>query len=188
MRVAVAKWLLPVALCAGASVGSASADKLAIADLDGLVIESTVAREQLNRFNGQEVMNIVDQSSTVEIGPLPDLKSTMRQQIRGRPDVPPMTATFRIGETRQVGSFGGGDGEWTFDDDMLTFTRSFKQGAFRFQIAIAKKAEAYECGATLSFAREGGSGQIVFWSPTARTDVTIVSWRQLSSSCRASKR
>jgi hypothetical protein len=187
-RNSVTNWLLAAALCTGASVGSARAQKLTIADLDGLVIESTITREQVNRVQGRAVTTIVDQTSTVEIGPLPSLKSTMRQQPRGRPDVPTMTATFQIGEARQVGSFGGGDGEWTFEADTLTFTRSFKQGAYRFQITLVRKDNGYDCGATVSFAREDGTGQIVSWSPMLRSDVEITDWRQLSSTCRVSKK
>jgi hypothetical protein len=183
-----ANWLMGTVLCAAASFGTAHAQTLTIADLDGLVIESELTREQVNRFNGREVVATVDLTWSVEIGPGPFLKSTSKNQIRGRPAEAPLSGLFRLGEPQQVGSFGGGDAQWTLKDDSLTFTRTFKQGANRFSIALARKDSGFECTAVQSFAREDGSGQIVFWGPGVRTDVTIVSWRQLSSTCRVSKR
>lgn len=164
------------------------AQAIALDELDRWNVDAKLTREQVNRFNGREVVATIDQSWLVEIGPPPYLKSTSKNQIRGRPEAKPMTGSFRIGTTREVKSFGGGDGEWTLDGDTLTFTRSFKRGALRLRIAVKRKDDGFECEATQSFAREGGTGDVVFWSPLVQSDVTIVTWRMLSSTCQMSKR
>ena len=182
------KWSLGLALGTAASFASAQAQPITIADLDGLSIESVLTREQVNRFSGRQVTVTVDNSWSVQIGPIPNVTSTSKAQIRGRPDVEPLTGKFRINESRQVGSFGGGEAQWTLDDGTLTFTRNFKQGAYRLRITLARKDDGFECTATQTFARENGTGEVVFWGPAVQADVTIVDWRQLSSTCRVYRR
>ena len=179
---------LLIAILAITSFVPALSQQITITDLDGWLIEATVTREQVNRIKDRESTSTVDQSWSVELGPGLQVKSTSRPQVRGRPEAPAGTGIFRLGEAREVSNFGGGMGRWTLEEGTLTFTRTYVQGAFRAQFVLTRKDRGFDCSAKNFFAREGGTGDVTFWSTGAGTMMTVLRWRQVSDTCRVSKR
>ena len=179
---------LLIAMLAVTSFDPALSQPITITDLDGWLIEAMVTREQVHRTKDRKSTITVDQSWSLEIGPGRQIKSTSRPQVRGRPETPASTGTFRLDEAREVSNFGGGMGRWTLEEGTLTFTRTYVQGAFRAQFALTRKDQGFNCSAKDFFAREGGTGDITFWSATAGTMTTVLSWRQVSDTCRVSRR
>jgi len=179
---------LLIVMLAVTSFVPALAQSITITDLDGWLIEATVTREQVHRTKNRDSTITVDQTWSLELGPGLQIKSTSRPQVRGRPQAPAGTGIFRLNEAREVGDRGGGMARWTLEEGTLTFTRTYVQGAFRAQFALTRKDRGFDCSAKSFFAREGGTGDVTFWSPVAGTMTTVLSWRHVSDTCRVSKR
>jgi len=179
---------LLIAMLAVTSFVPALSQPITIADLDGWLIEATITREQVNWVKDRESKITVDQSWSVELGPGLQIKHTSRPQARGRPEALANVGTFRLDEAREIGSSGGGMGRWSLEGGTLTWTRTFVQGAHRSEFALARKDQGFDCSAKDFFARESGTGKVTLWSPGAGTMITVVSWRQISATCRVSKR
>jgi hypothetical protein len=113
---------------------------------------------------------------------------TTVQTPRGTRKPKPNSGRLALDETVQVKSRGGGHAGWSFSDGTLTFTRTYPAGAYRVHYAFARKEDgAMTCSVTEAFAREGGKGAIRLESAFGGT-VTILSSKQLRSSCRVSKK
>src|SRR5206468_1886406 len=98
-----------------------------------------------------------------------------------------LVSSFDLDESRVVASRGGGEALWTFADGALTFVRTLPSGAYRVNIAFAHAADVPTCTVTGAFARENGRGPIQLISPFSGDRVTILSARQLASSCKVSR-
>jgi hypothetical protein len=80
-----------------------------------------------------------------------------------------------------------GQAVWQFKDNELVFVRSYKEGAVRTIIALKQEKQNLTCAATSSYARERGKGGLVLNSPIDGVPVTILSWKQVSSSCQITR-
>ena len=111
---------------------------------------------------------------------------TPRGVIQGKTLSGPITLN-QAKETRPK-NLGGGHAVWFFEDGRLTALRTYKsEGAFKRDITFTRSTDGFACAANEAFAREDGKGAVVMNSANDDVPVTIVSWKQVSSTCRVSK-
>jgi len=165
-------------------------DPVTLVELAGSVIEAKVIREQVVRREGRTFPvrsqddiklvigadNRIEQSVTVT-------SDTARGQRKG----PTRTGVYTLGEQRPIGTLGGGNGILTFEDGALTFIRTFKEGAVKRIFAFSRGPDGLSCTANQTFGREGGVGDLNMNSAIDGTPVIIVSFKQISSTCRVLK-
>jgi hypothetical protein len=165
-------------------------DPVKFPELDGSVIEASIVRDQVVRREGKTFPvrsqddikiviggdNKIEQSVTVT-------SDTPRGQRKG----PTRTGVFTLGEQRPIGALGGGNGILTFEDGVLTFIRTFKEGAVKRSFAFRHGPDGLSCTANQTFAREGGVGDLSMNSAIDGIPVVIVSFKQISSTCRVMK-
>jgi hypothetical protein len=178
-----------------------SAQPVSFADLDGYTIESEVVRAQVIRREGWQGLVKVHQKWTVIIGPGEIIHMTTVNTVegpRGKQTGNPGSGFLTLGQPQQLGHMGGGYGVWEFQNGILTYVRTFKQGAFRknFELTLGERAlmvdgvhsaGGFSCTDSESFARERGVGPIVFNSPVDGKPSTLISSKPVSSSCKVVK-
>jgi hypothetical protein len=166
----------------------AAAEGVELSDLDGVVVEADIHREQEVRRNGRTFSNRVHQRWKLSIDgkTIEFTNQATNRGPRGTRKTRPNSATFTLDESREVGSRGGGEALWTFADGVLTFVRTFRSGAYRVKFAFARGSDGLTCAVDAAYAREDGR-PIRLRSPFGGGEVTIVDARQTSSSCRVSK-
>lgn len=160
------------------------------AELEGSVIETRVVLQQVIQREGKEVAVRVEHDLRLTIGSGSRIDWTWTPTAYGPRGV-------RRGETRTFSNllerpgetdlFGGSHGVWVFDKGTLTGLRTFKNGAFKSDTVFARDAEGLTCTASATFAREGGTGSITLDNAIDGVQVTVVSAKQISSSCRVTK-
>jgi hypothetical protein len=159
-------------------------------ELEGFIIEANIVRDQLTQRDGRQVPQQAYTSWRIVIGPGLSIQSTVNATFHnphGQSKAEPLTGSFILDQSRHVGSRGGGQGIWHFEEQTLTFTRTFEQGALRIKFAFFRKDEALSCQASESFARENGTGPIAMRSAIDGQPVMIVRAKQISSNCRIFK-
>ena len=155
--------------------------------LQGAVIEARIVRDQVVLRGNRHIPVRFEQDIEIVIGPGDTIQVTSTATSHG-------PAGTRRGQ-RQVSSHtlerprgtryqGSGHGVWVFDDGTLTFLRTFKDGAIRRTIAIARAKAGLTCTANDGFAREDGVGSVVLDSAVGTGEVAVLSAKQISSSCR----
>lgn len=160
------------------------------ADLDGLAIEANVVREQVLRRDGPQFPIRAYVDWKIVIGPKDTVQFTYDTTVEtpvGRQKNPRLSGSPALGQMRQTGALGGGQSRWQFEDGTLQFMRTFQRGAFKTDFAFSRSAEGFACTVNEVFAREGGTGIIVWLSPIDGKATTLVSGKQASSTCRVSK-
>jgi hypothetical protein len=76
---------------------------------------------------------------------------------------------------------------WIFDPSILTFLRTYEDGAMKATFAVALTDVGFACTASVSRPRESGVPTIVLQSPKDGGWVEIVSAKQSTSLCTISK-
>jgi hypothetical protein len=169
---------------------STSAQAVSLSDLDGLIVEADVHRDQNMWRQGGRVSVKVNQSWKISFGNENSIRFAVNTTVRtsdGIRTAPQNAGTFTLDEPREVASRGGGEAVWTFLDETLTFIRTFRSGAYRIHFAFARGSSGLTCTVTEAFAREGENGEIKMQSPFGG-EVSIISTKQLPSSCKVSKK
>jgi hypothetical protein len=169
---------------------NATPDAVTFDELEGFVIEANIVREQLIERNRQQSPQRAYTSWRIIIGPGLSIQSIVNVTFHnphGQSKAEPLTGSFVLDQSRQLGSRGGGQGMWHFEEETLTFTRTFEQGALRIKFAFSRNNENLTCQATESFARENGTGRIEMQSAINGQPVTIIRAKQISSNCRVFK-
>jgi hypothetical protein len=165
-------------------------DPVKFTELAGSVIEARVVRDQVVRREGRTFPvrsqddiklvigadNRIEQSVTVT-------SDTPRGQRKG----PTRTGVWSLGEQRPIGSLGGGNGILTFENGVLTFIRTFKEGAVRRTFAFSRGPDGLSCDANQAFGREGSVGDLTMNSAIDDNPIIVVSSKQISSTCRVVK-
>ena len=80
-------------------------------------------------------------------------------------------------------STDNGEAVWQFKDGDLTFVRSHQTGAVRTIVSLKLDGQKLTCATSTVFAREQGKNGLVLTSPIDGAPVTILSWKQVSSTC-----
>ena len=162
-----------------------------MSDLEGLVIEADIHREQeVRRQGGTRLVRIhqnwklsVDADKTLEF----TLNTTSRGPGGGTRTAEPNFGSFKLDESREVTSRGGGEAVWKFADGTLTFIRTLPSGAFRVNYAFTRGPSGLTCTVTDAYARENGIGEIRMTSAFGG-EVTIISTKQLPSTCKVTRK
>ena len=168
---------------------AATPGSVTFGELEGFIIEANIVRDQLTQRDGRQVPQQAHISRKIVIGPEVSIQSTVNVTFynpHGQRKAEPRTGSFILDQSRHVGSRGGGQGVWHFEEGTLTFTRTFEQGAFRIKFAFSRKDEGLSCQASESFARENGTGPIAMQSANGQP-ITMIRAKQISSNCRVFK-
>ena len=169
---------------------SAWGQGVTFAELDGLVIEANIVRDQIVRREGSQFLTENDVRWKVVIGPGDAIENTMSQTshtARGEHKSRPRTVSYVLGKEHQEWSQGGGTAAWEFNAGTLTYMRTFSEGAYRADVAFSRGPAGLTCSITDTFGREGGHGALVMQSVIDGSEVTILSSRLVSSNCRVAK-
>jgi hypothetical protein len=163
-----------------------------LADLEGAVIETSVVYDRTIRLQDQGVIpSRLQHDRTITIGPGGNLHSTLVHNIstpRG-PVVRQESGSATIGQPKQIRSLGGGgDAIWIFENGTLTLLRTFRSGAYKMEIVFARGATGISCKMRAPYVRENGTGSIEMASAGNGQNFEVISERQVSSSCRVTKR
>jgi hypothetical protein len=168
------------------------AGAVTFADLDGFVLEARVILRQVIRRGGSQFPVRAWNDTKLAFGPGARIDVTLtitshhpRGVSKGRPRT--FSASLERAGKVETANMGEGYGVWVFGDGMLTSLRTYTKGAFRRDIAFARSSEGITCRITEGFAREQGTGAVVFNSPIDGAPVTIVSSEQVSSTCRVTR-
>jgi hypothetical protein len=160
------------------------------ADLDGLVIETTIIRDQTVRRERSQFLTENTVTWKIVIGPGNAIENTTAQAshtARGDHKSRPRTNSYVLGTTRDEASQGGGSAVWEFKDGTLTYMRTFSQGAYRADVSFSRGATGLTCTVTDAFLRENRDGAIVMESPIDGSVVTVIRSNPVSSDCRVLK-
>jgi hypothetical protein len=170
-----------------ASFALPAAGQVQFSDLEGVVVEAVIDRDQTVRRGPQTFPVRIQQNWKIAIHAGNTIDLTVRSTARGprgTREAEPNTGTFVLDRPRAVRSRGGGDALWTFSDATLTFTRTFQSGAFRSHFSFANGPDGLTCTAGASFARERGKDEIKLESPFGGGLVSILDAKQVASSCK----
>jgi hypothetical protein len=184
-------------LCAGLAVarllvlpGSAAAEPLAEAELEGIALQAEISMDQTVRRQGRTGSANVTQRWKLTVEPDRTVSFTMdatARTPRGTRKADPARGVFTLDEPRQVRSRGGGEALWKFSDGKLTFLRTLPAGAFRVSFALERAGDRLTCKVDAGYAREDGRGPIRLESPFGGEEITIVNAKQVSSNCKLSR-
>jgi hypothetical protein len=182
--------VISAALCLGAQSAPISAQAVNWSDLDGVVVDAEIHRDQRTGRHGLTASVAIHQTWRISIAADKSLEFTVTTTARG-PGAPgrPLTnsGTATLDEPRQVPSFGGGTTVWEFADGTLTFFRTFRSGAYRAHFAFVRAPSGLACSVSEAFARENGTGEIRM-QPDSGGEITIISSKLLASSCKVTER
>jgi hypothetical protein len=181
--------LRPLCLAAALGVISASAwaQAVTLSDIEGTLVEVRYLRQQTIIRDGREFSNQFQNDYRLSIGANGDLTITgvgTSYSKRGVRRGKGISGQWKLEQAQKTKWRGGGHGVWLFADGTLTFLRTYKGGALKRTIAFAHGAKGLTCKATESLVREVGVAGIVLESGVDGRLMTIVSSKQISSSCR----
>jgi hypothetical protein len=184
-------------IASAASLGAifappACAAGVTLADLEGAVIETSVVYDRTVRLRDQGVIpSRLQHDRKITIGPGGNLHNTLVHTIstpRG-PVVRQESGSVTIGKAKQIQTLGGGgDAVWIFENGTLTLLRTYRSGAYKMEIVFTRSATGISCKARAPWARENGTGSIEMASAGDGKNFEVISARQISSSCRVTKR
>jgi hypothetical protein len=169
------------------AVPAQAQDKVKLSELQGRMVRGEIVTERVMRKGERQfpVKTKMDWKLKVQEGDAiwHETRSTVTNP-RGTRETDPLTRTFPLGKRVTIGSRGGGEAMYSFSDGMLTFVRTFKKGAFRMSTEFARGGGGkLTCVMTSSHAREEGTGAIELVNPFDGQPMSIVSYKQVSSSC-----
>jgi hypothetical protein len=159
------------------------------AELDGAVIEAEMVFNRILEQNGHQFAQQAHPSWKIVISG-DWMRTTWSATFRGphtEQKAGPITGAAILNQPQKQTVGGPGQGVWHFEEETLTFTRTFKAGASRLKFVFSREGEALSCQASQSYAREHGSGPLNMDSATDRSALTMVSDQQQSQKCRVSK-
>lgn len=160
-----------------------------LADLAGTIIETRVVSDQLNRKEGKEFSQRVQNDLKLEIGPEGKINGILQATLyqSGRTfRLKPENISGLLERPGEINVSGPGHSVWIFDDGVVTFLRTLVRGGFKREIKFARGASGITCVANEGFAREEGGGSIVLKSFDGKP-FTVLSAKPTSSNCRVLK-
>jgi hypothetical protein len=191
-------WMLgmPILVVSTCSEGAAqegptdpklSSQAVAFADLKGAKIHAKLVTEMLAQREGRQGPATQEIDWQIYVEPEGRISFSYRPTThtpRGTRAGQIRATTAKLDEPWYTEN---GQAVWQFTDGELTFVRSYKEGAVRTIIALKQDGQNLTCRATSTYARERGKGGLVLNSPIDGVPVTILSWKQVSSSCQITR-
>jgi hypothetical protein len=164
-----------------------SSQPVALTEIEGAKIHAKLVTEMLVQREGRQGQ--VTQEVDWQIYMEPERKISF--SFRPTAHTPRGT---RVGHIRATTSkldepwyTENGEAVWSFKDGELTFVRSYKDGGVRTIISFGHDEQNLTCFASSAFARERGKTGLVLNSPIDGALVTILSSKQVSSSCSVAR-
>jgi hypothetical protein len=171
----------------GATDPKSSPQAVTFSDLEGAKIHAKLVTEMMTRREGRQGPATQETDWQIYVEPGGRISFSFR----------PTTHTprgTRAGQIRATTAklddpwyTENGQAVWQFKDGELTFVRTYTDGAVRTIIALKQDGQNLTCAATSAYARERGKGGLVLNSPIDGVPVTILSWKQVSSSCQVTR-
>ena len=162
-------------------------DRVKLSELQGRMVHGKIVTERVMRKGGRQFPVKTKMDWKLKVQESDAVWQEVRQTVtnpRGTRETDPLTRTFPLGKPVTVGSRGGGEAMYSFSDGTLTFVRTFKKGAFRMSTEFARGGDGkLTCVMTGSHAREEGTGAVELVNPFDGQPMSIVSYKQVSSSC-----
>jgi hypothetical protein len=166
------------------------AEAITATDIRGLKLNAEVVREQSISRRGRKIKITMRQDWDVSVVEDNFVKFSVETTARGpggTRKLSPTVGKIALGQPREVAGRGGGEAMWSFVDSTLIFIRTYPEGAFRIRFQLSRTAHGLKCTANAAFARENGTGEIKIKSPASGELTTVLSSRQLSTNCKATK-
>ncbi|MET0278490.1 MAG: hypothetical protein ABW198_09170 [Pseudorhodoplanes sp.] len=170
---------------------AALAQPVTPADLEGNVLEARLVVAQQIRREGREFPVEVHQQLRFVFRPERVVEWSMipvSHTPRGVRQGPTQTGRVAMNKVVDARGPGGGQAIWLFEDGTLTTLRTFGgDGGFKRTISFTREGNGFACSLKSTFMREEGVGRIATRSVIDNVPLTILSARQVSSSCRIAK-
>src|SRR5262249_37981516 len=177
-------------VCIVVSSRTARSQEVKLPHVEGITVAAEITLDQLVERDGMKASAKIYQVWNVSVGPNKAVDFTLDSTVRGpggTRKAKQLVGSFDLDESRQIASHGGGEAIWTFAGGALTFVRTLPSGAYRVHVAFARAADGMTCTATGAFARENGTGRIRMRSRVSDNWLTILSSKQVASSCKVSR-
>jgi lipoprotein-anchoring transpeptidase ErfK/SrfK len=158
--------------------------------LQGALMEVSVTHQRTIRRDGKELPNKFQMDWKIRFNSADSISVSSERISYG------LSKTNRTKEKESVKNLtrptetklrGGGHALWIFEDDALTFLRTYQGGGLKATFTVARSSTGFDCTATVSWLREEGV-PIVMRSFVDDAQLVIVSARQVASSCRITTR
>jgi hypothetical protein len=165
---------------------SVRADDLRIEDLHGLAINATAVHQGTFRLGEKQGPGEITFRWSVNIDRQGIVETSLRREVKSPRGTAHLNRAFK-GPVGQPDKVGDGHFVWVLKGDSLTLLRVMEVGGQTATFDLVRSGESWTCGLQTSMAKEVGAGQ-------SRTQaahggkVTIIGMKQVSSSCRASKK
>ena len=157
-----------------------------IAELSEARVAIKVVREQVIQRETRQFPIKIESDVKLVIGPGDKVHQTWTPTTTGPKGTvkgKTLTTAVPLAKPQEFGALGGGHGIFIFDDQTLTFLRTLKGGAFKRVIVFGRDKDGLTCTARETFAREDGDKPIFLDAVTDNIPMTIVSWKDISSTC-----
>lgn len=181
-------FILWLCLCPAPALGQ----PVTPADLEGAVVDARVILDQQVRREGRQFG--VQLHQQIRIAFLPDGKiefsiTPTSHSPRGVRRGAARKGTTTFGKARESKFLGGGQTVWIFEDEALTSLRTYAgAGGYKRTIAFARQGQSITCSIKETFVREEGVGRVALRSGIDSAPVTVLSAKQVGSSCRVGVR
>jgi len=177
--------------CLLAFPAPASSQEVTFSDLEGMTIEASFKRDQINDAGaGRQVPAQVDGNWTVTVTAGTQIHFTYNATghgAQGSKKAAPLGGTAVLNQSWKATSSVQGELVWDFAGGTLSFVRTLPSGAYRAQFAFARGSGGLTCAYRDAFAREQGKGPVRLLSPYSGEMTTIISTKVVTSSCKVSR-
>jgi hypothetical protein len=157
-----------------------------IEDLQGALMVVSVTHDRTIRRDGREIPNKFRTDWKIRFNSV-DSISVSAERISSGPRktnrIQEKESVKTLARPKETASRGGGHALWIFEDDTLTFLRTYQGGGMKATFTVARSATGFDCTAKVSWLREEGT-PIVMKSFVDEARLEIVSSKQVASSCR----
>jgi len=169
---------------------SALAQTTMIEDLQGALMEVSVTHERTIRRDGKELPNKFRMDWKIRFNSVDSISVSSERisyGLRKTNRTKEKESVKNLTRPKETQSRGGGHALWIFEDDTLTFLRTYQGGGLKATFAVARSPTGFDCTAKVGWLREEGT-PIVMRSFVDQERLEILSARQVASSCRITNR
>jgi hypothetical protein len=187
------KCAAPALLCLLGCASAAIAQPIALEDLAGSVIETRVVIDRMVRKSGETFASQLQLDDKVTMHTAETLQLTSVATSRSKGNVnrgAASTSPIRtIGQTQSANmGRGEGHGVWIYEEGRLVQLRTYKSGALKRTITFTRKPDGIGCAVEHRWVLEEGKRTIEVTSGVDGLPLTILSFKQTSSTCRLNKK